>query len=90
MSFLPLLSELDEDSHAENIKMEAYPGEGKDEAQAPEHQAVELHHPLDGGEGGAVELEDEAVVPAHGLGCLAGVMVIVSCLASFVTTTQQS
>ena len=45
--------------------MEADPGEGEDDPQAPEHQAVQLHHPLDGGEGGAVELEDEAVVSTH-------------------------
>ena len=60
--YLPVLPELYEAGHAEDIEVEAYPGEGEDDPQAPEHQAVKLDNPAEGGQAGAVELHREAVI----------------------------
>ena len=60
--------------------MEADPGEGEDDTESTHDQAVQLHHPLDRGDGGAVELEDEAVVT----GRLSLILIIVL-VSSFIT-----
>ena len=59
---LPVLPELDEAGHAEDVEVEADPGEGEDEAEAAQHEAVELHHPAEAGEAGAVQPHHEAGV----------------------------
>ena len=72
-----MLPELHEAGHAEHVEVEADPGEGEDHPQAPQHQAVELDHPAEGGEAGAVELQGEhlslAASPGPGAGHGAGV-----------------
>ena len=68
----PVLPELHQTGHAEDVEVEADPGEGEDHPQAPEHQAVELDHPAEGGEPRAVELEGEHVSLAAALGPGAG------------------
>ena len=50
-----MLPELDEAGHAEDVEVEADPGEGEDEAEAAQHEAVQLHHPAEAGEAGAVQ-----------------------------------
>ena len=43
--------------------MEADPGECQDEAESPQHQAVQLDDPSQGGDAGTVKFEDEALLP---------------------------
>ena len=57
-----MLPQLDEAGHAEDVEVEADPGEGEDEAEAAQHEAVELHHPAEAGEAGAVQPHHEAGV----------------------------
>ena len=58
----PVLPELDEAGHAEDVEVEADPGEGEDEAEAAQHEAVQLHHPAEAGEAGAVQPQHQAGV----------------------------
>ena len=60
--------------------METDPGEGEDDPQTPQNQAVQLHHPPERGEAGTVELEDEALLPFPGRGA-----VVIQLLLSLVT-----
>ena len=57
-----MLPELDEAGHAEDVEVEADPGEGEDEAEAAQHEAVQLHHPAEAGEAGAVQPQHQAGV----------------------------
>ena len=57
----PVLPELHQTGHAEDVEVEADPGEGEDDPQAPQHQTVQLDHPAEGGEAGALELQGEQV-----------------------------
>ena len=60
--------------------MEADPGECQDEAQPPQHQAVQLDNPSEGGEAGTVEFQDEALLPFPGRGSE-----VIEILLSFIT-----
>ena len=77
-----MLPELHQTGHAEDVEVEADPGEGEDHPEATEHQAVELDHPAQGGEAGAVELEGEhvslAAAPGPGAGQGSGVTLLTS------------
>ena len=59
----PLLPEFLQAGHAQHVEMEADPGEGEDEAEAPQHQAVQLDNPSQGGDAGTVKFEDETLLP---------------------------
>lgn len=76
------MPELHQTGHAEDVEVEADPGEGEDHAEAPEHQAVELDHPAERGEPRAVELEGEHVSltapPSPGAGQGTGVTLLTS------------
>ena len=56
-----MLPELHQAGHAEHVEVEADPGEGEDDPQAAQHQAVEPDHPAEGGQAGAVEGQGEHV-----------------------------
>ena len=48
--FSPLLPQLRQLGDAEDVDMEAGPGQGEDDAQARHHHRVQLEHPLDRGD----------------------------------------
>ena len=77
---LPLLPELWQTGHTEHVQVEADPGKCEDDAQAPQHEAVQLHDPPERGEAGTVKLQDETLLP-----CSRGGIVVIKILLSFIT-----
>ena len=60
--------------------MEADPGKCQDGAEPPQDEAVQLDDPPEGGDGGAVEFEDETLLPSTG-----GGSEVIKVLLSFIT-----